>query len=202
LVLMSLAKINNWLLGLIILLNLYVITAPILPAIIFKIESHSGQKQALQRIINKSQSTPASQAVNNSVQGNSLVIPAMLLNQPILEGAVSQQYKILDQGIWRWPKGSTPNQGGNTVLIGHRFTYTIPKGAFYYLNKLGLGDQIGVFWNHKEYIYGVAKISVVSPNDTSIEQNTNNPELTLFTCTPLLLPKDRLVVVADLETQK
>jgi len=123
----------------------------------------------------------------------------MLLDQPVLEGPVSRQYSTLNKGIWRWPNGSTPDKGGNTVLIGHRFTYTNPRGAFYFLNKVKMGDEIGVFWNNREYLYRVASISVVSPTDTAIEDNTSDTRLTLFTCTPLWLPKDRLVVVAKLK---
>lgn len=124
----------------------------------------------------------------------------MLLNQPVLEGPIGQQYKILDRGIWRWPQGSTPDNGGNTVLIGHRFTYTNPRGVFYSLNQVKMGDEIGFWWNNKEYLYEVVSIQQVAPSDTAIEKNTPDPELTLFTCTPLWLPKDRLVVVAKLET--
>jgi sortase A len=112
---------------------------------------------------------------------------------------VSQQYKTLDKGIWRWPRSSTPDKGGNTVFIGHRFTYTNPRGVFYFLNKIKLSDEIGVFWNNKKYLYKVTSVSQVPPNDTAIEDNTPQPELTLFTCTPLWLPKDRLVIVANLE---
>jgi LPXTG-site transpeptidase (sortase) family protein len=196
----SLSKINNLLLAVIIVLDLYVIFAPLLPSLIFNIESHGNRRQVLQKIISAGNSTN-SQFSNNTVNENSLIVPAMLLNEPIREGSIAQQYQILNQGIWRWPDGSTPDKGGNTVLIGHRFTYTIPKGAFYYLNKLQVGDQIGVFWNKKEYVYQVTNISIVPPTDTAIEQSTSKPELTMFTCTPLLIPKDRLVVVADLESK-
>lgn len=125
----------------------------------------------------------------------------MLLNQPVLEGPIAQQYKVLNNGIWRFPRSSTPDKGGNTVLIGHRFTYTNPRGVFYFLNKVKVNDEIGVWWNNKQYSYKVVNIAEVRPTDTAIEANTTNPELTLFTCTPLWLPKDRLVVVANLETK-
>ena len=125
----------------------------------------------------------------------------MLLDQPVLEGPISKQYSILDKGIWRWPNGSTPDKGGNTVLIGHRFTYTNPQGVFYFLNKVSLGGEIGIFWNNHEYLYRVVSISEVSPTDTAIENDTQDSRLTLFTCTPLWLPKNRLVVVAELENK-
>jgi LPXTG-site transpeptidase (sortase) family protein len=194
---LQLRTLNSILLVLIIVVNGYVIGAPLLPALIFNYEKHGNRQSTLVRTIHDATSQTNKIALNNSP--NSVIIPSMLLDQPILEGSIAQTYHILDQGIWRWPNGSTPDKGGNTVLIGHRFTYTNPKGVFYYLNKVAIGNQVGVFWNHQEYLYEVQKIEQVSPNDTAIEANTSNPELTLFTCTPLLLPKDRLVVVADLE---
>jgi sortase A len=123
----------------------------------------------------------------------------MLLDQQILEGPISQTYNILDKGVWRWPKGSTPDKGGNTVLIGHRFTYTNPRGVFYFLNKVNLGDTLGIFWNNHLYTYKVSSVDVVPPTDTTIEDPTTQAQVTIFTCTPLFLPKDRLVVVAQLE---
>lgn len=198
---MSLSRINNLILIAIVLLNGYVIAAPFLPSLLFKLQDNGKKQNQLEQLIKPVKGSVSDQSSNDAVSGNSLIIPALLLNQPILEGSIANQYKTLNQGIWRWPLTSTPDKDGNTVLVGHRFTYTIPKGVFYYLNKLQLGDNIGIFWNKHRYLYQVTKISTVSPNDTSIEQNTSNPELTLFTCTPLLLPKDRLVIVANLESK-
>ena len=197
---MKLAKINSVLLLLIIVINAYVILAPALPAILFRWDNRGGTKQKQLSALVHAQTKPApSASASVTSQPNHVIIPSMLLNQPVLEGPVSQTYSILDKGIWRWPRGSTPDQGGNTVLIGHRFTYTNPKGVFYYLNKVSLGDEIGLWWSNKEYVYKVASITEVPPTDTAIENNTPNPELTLFTCTPLWNPHDRLVVVANLE---
>jgi LPXTG-site transpeptidase (sortase) family protein len=195
---MKIKTINNILLGLIILINAYVIGAPLVPAVIFHFESHGGRRQQLQAEVHpKAKSSGQPAAVSKS---NQVIIPSMLLDQPILEGTIANQYKTLDQGIWRWPRGSTPDKGGNTILIGHRFTYTNPRGVFYFMNKVQVGDEIGVIWNSKSYAYKVVSINEVPPNDSAIENQTANPELTLFTCTPLWLPTDRLVVVADLET--
>jgi LPXTG-site transpeptidase (sortase) family protein len=192
----TLKKINNILLVLIILINGYVIAGPFLPSLLFHWDSHNGKRQQLQAKLHSDETKhPA------VMRPNSVIIPSMLLDQPIYEGSVRNQYQTLNKGIWRWPASSTPDQGGNTVLIGHRFTYTNPRGVFYFLNKVKMGDEIGVIWANKSYIYRVARISQVSPHDTSIENNTPQPELTLFTCTPLWLPKNRLVIVADLESK-
>jgi LPXTG-site transpeptidase (sortase) family protein len=192
----SLYKVNSVLLAIIILLNCYVIAAPFIPSLIFSLQAKGKQHQQLSRQIDNIKSGTS---VAGSESGNRVIIPAMLLNQPILEGSIANQYKTLNSGIWHWPNAGSPATGGNTVLIGHRFTYTNPRGVFYFLNKVSLGDLIGVYWNSKQYLYKVVSTQVVQPNDKAVENNTVNPELTLFTCTPLLLPKDRLVVVADLE---
>jgi LPXTG-site transpeptidase (sortase) family protein len=185
---MKLAKINNILLALIIVVNVYVILAPLAPAVFFWWQNRGGTKRQTLSTQIYLPSPPAKAAV----EPNSVTIPSMLLDKPILEGR--DTYAILNKGIWRWPAGSTPEKGSNTVFIGHRFTYTQPKGVFYYLNKVS-----GVTWNTKHYLYKVDNIHVVPPTDTSIENPTSRAQLTLFTCTPLWLPKDRLVVVAGLE---
>lgn len=192
----SLSKINSVLLVLILAVNAYVIVAPFAPALLYDLHSHDGEKAKLTQALRPK---PNPKSANSPPQPNHVVIPSMLLNTPIYDGPESQQYKILEKGIWRFSWGSTPDKGGNTVLIGHRFTYTDPRGIFYYLNKVKISDEIGVWWNNKEYLYKVASINEVPPTDTAIEARSKQPELTLFTCTPLWLPKDRLVVVADLE---
>jgi LPXTG-site transpeptidase (sortase) family protein len=191
----TLKKINNVLLALIILVNAYVIIGPFLPGLLFRWENHGNKQQYLQAKIHPRTSNPL------IAQPNSVIIPSMLLDQPIYEGTVRNQYPTLNKGIWRWPNSSTPDKGGNTVLIGHRFTYTNPRGVFYFLNRVKMGDEIGVVWNNHDFTYKVVSVQEVRPNDSAIENNTPQPELTLFTCTPLWLPKHRLVVVADLETK-
>jgi len=191
----TLKKTNNLLLALIILINAYVIAGPFLPAILFHWHGYSAKRQQLQAKVNAPQ--PKQLA---TPQPNQVIIPSMLLDQPILDGPESQQYAILNKGIWRFQWSSTPDKGGNTVLIGHRFTYTDPRGVFYFLNKVKIGDRIAVWWNNKKYVYDVVGINQVPATDTAIEGRSHQAELTLFTCTPLWLPKDRLVVVADLET--
>jgi LPXTG-site transpeptidase (sortase) family protein len=195
----SLKKVNHVLLAAIILINAYIIAAPFAPAVLFWWQNHhTNRQQILTTQIH--QTAPGSAAASTPTsQPNHLTVPAMLLDTPILEGPVSQQYQILDKGIWRLPFTSTPDKGGNTVIVGHRFTYTTPKGIFYYLNKVQVGDEIGVVWNNKSYLYKVSSVSVVPPTQTGVQDDTPDARLTLYTCTPLWNPKDRLVVVAERE---
>jgi len=186
----KLSRINSCLLVIIIVINAYIIAAPFAPTTWFWWQSHHSQQrtQLDQKAHRQKVAKP---------QPNSVIIPSTLLDQPILEGR--DTYTILNKGIWRWPGSSTPDKNGNTILIGHRFTYTNPRGVFYFLNKVSVGDEIGVTWQNINYRYKVSNIKVVPPSDTSILNNTPRPTLTLYTCTPLWWPKDRLVVTAQLE---
>ena len=94
------------------------------------------------------------------------------------------------------PHTSTPDKGGNTVLVGHRFTYKNPEGVFYHLDKVQLGDAITLHWQGNAYDYEVAEIKVVPANEISVEDNTAEPQLTIYTCTPLWSVKNRLVIIA------
>jgi len=194
----SLKQVNNVLFVLIVLINGYIIAAPVWPQVTFWWQSyHTTRRAELTRQIHHQPTL----AATTQRKANSLVIPAMMLDQPTLEGPESNWFNLLKQGIWRWPDSSTPDKGGNTVFLAHRFSYTGPHGAFYYLDKLKPGDEIGVIWNQKTYTYKVVSSREVPPTETSIEDSTEDARLTLFTCTPLWHPVNRLVVVAELETQ-
>jgi sortase A len=196
----NLRRLNNILFGLIVLINLYIIIAPFTPAIVFWYQQHH-ERAKTQQLSQKIQTTNnSSNAVASAKpEANQVIIPSILLDQTINEG--SQMYQELDKGIWRWPSGSTPDKGGNTILIGHRFTYTNPRGVLYELNEVKLGDEVGIIWNNVTYDYEVSSINQVSPHQTSILNQSQQPEVTLYTCTPLVDPKYRLVVVATLESK-
>lgn len=185
---------NNILLSAIVLINGYIIAAPLLPQVTFWWrKNHSSRQTTLTKLIH----TPTKES--GSTEPNSLIIPTILLHAPTLEGPENNWFNLLKEGIWRWPASSTPDKGGNTVFLAHRFSYTGPHGAFYYLNKLKPGDEIGVVWSQKTYTYIVTSSTEVPPTDTAIENNTSDARITLFTCTPLWHPIHRLVVVAKLK---
>lgn len=188
----ALSRINSGLLGCIVVINLYVISAPFLPQLLFWSKSHNGR--TMSSLTTTLRHTVSDHPIH---QSNRVIIPAMLLDQSINEG--HDTYAVLNKGIWHWPDSSTPDRGSNTILIGHRFTYTNPRGVFYFLDKVHTGDEIGITWNDKSYIYKVFEIKVVHPTQTDILNPTTQPTLTLYTCTPLWWPKDRLVVTAHLE---
>lgn len=187
---MRLAKVNTALLVGIVVINLYIIIMPFVPGMLFSVQQHSNKQKQLQQALNVAPSPRPQTFVTTD---DRLVIPAMVLDAPINEGS---QHSALSKGLWRLPASSTPDQGGNTVIVGHRFTYTNPEGVFYSLDKVHVGDEIGVFWQGKRYLYTVSQTEVVPPSDIAIQAPTVDSQLTLYTCTPLWLPKNRLVVVA------
>jgi len=194
-------KINIGLLVAIVLVNLYTMLLPAIPALRYWWQAgHSKTKvtatveqyvKATTPQANSEQSTPT-----EDMSGNRLIIPRMLMNTKIVEGPTSNPYGNLKKGAWRLPFSSTPDKGGNTVIAGHRFTYTESRSIFYYLDKLQVGDEIGVQWNGTTYTYKVVSTSVVPPTETSVQAATDDNRLTLYTCTPVWNPKNRLVVVA------
>lgn len=194
----SLRHANNLLLAAIVLINVYIIATPLWPLASYWWQDHHSSKrtQLTERI-----HAPTQHTNTTATSPNGLIIPAMLLDQPTLEGSEKDWSAVLKNGIWRWPASSTPDKGGNTVFLAHRFSYTGPHGAFYYLNKLHIGDEIGVLWDNKIYRYKVFSVSEVPPTQTSIEDNTSDARITLFTCTPLWHPVNRLVVAAKLESE-
>ncbi|MBL8030744.1 MAG: class E sortase [Candidatus Doudnabacteria bacterium] len=124
---------------------------------------------------------------------NTLIIPDIDVRANILEGTSSQ---ILMEGIWHRPGTGTPDTGGNTVLVGHRFLYTSGPNTFYHLDKLKAGDPLTVYWKGQRYTYIIDSSTVTSADSFEIEQNTAQPVLTLYTCTPLFSIDKRLVVRA------
>jgi LPXTG-site transpeptidase (sortase) family protein len=184
-------RINTLLLIAIILINGYVIAAPFLPQVSYWWQAR--HTTAAKRI-----TTQIQQAATDSPQThpNSLLIPKMLLDTALIEGPKSDSFNLLNQGAWRLPFSSSPDKGGNTVIAGHRFSYTGPRGIFYYMDKLAVGDDVAVWWDNTLYTYKVDSVTVARATDVHIQDPTDDARLTLYTCTPLWNPVKRLVVVA------
>jgi sortase A len=187
-----LSRINTLLVLMIVFVNLFVLAAPLWPAFLFAREKNGSKAQAITKQI----VAPASAGIAADAQ--TLLVPAMVLDAPIHEGA---SMKTLDKGLWRLPHSSTPDKGSNTVIVAHRFTYANPRGTFYHLDKVQNGDTVAVLWHGKKYHYTVVETKRVPATETAVEAPTDTPTLTLYTCTPLWNPKDRLVVRATLQKQ-
>jgi len=191
----TLKLVNRCLVVLIIGINLYLVAAPLWPQIQFwfvKRRSSPTNNLPYKTVLPKEKS-------KNNVRAsvpvdNRLVIPSMAYNQPILSG---KDPNTVNKGVWNRPESSTPPQGSNTVLAGHRFSYA-GRPSLYHLDVVKIKDNIVVYWQQHEYDYQVSEIKEVPATATEIEGSTTNSQLTIYTCTPLWNVKNRLVVIARL----
>ena len=191
--LISWRQINNFLTVSIILVCSYIIILPILPAVQFWIAERLGVERQLPYPVHSYGTKPNSKPkTTTKPTDNRLIIPSAHINEPLVQGGP----RNLDKGIWAVPHTSTPDVGSNTVLAGHRFMYT--NALFYNLDKVRMDDIVAIFWQGKEYNYRVNSVSVVRPTATEIQNPSEEPMLTMYTCTPLWTSKNRLVVRAKL----
>lgn len=126
---------------------------------------------------------------------NKLLIPEILVDEPIVTG---RSLNVIDDGgIWLRPASAMPDEQGNIVLAGHRFTYNQPNGPLYNLDKLSVGDSIDVHWDGEAYRFEVSGIKTVTADSIGIEAPTDERQLTLYACTPLLTAENRLIIIAQ-----
>lgn len=128
-------------------------------------------------------------------QVNRLYIDSIAVDMEIFEGT---HESTLDKGLWRRPHTSTPNVGSNTVIAGHRLAPIGKSESLYNLDKVKIDDEVYLDWNGTRYSYKVDEIKIVSPFEVSIEKPTPDDRLTIYTCTPLFVYSERLVVTAKL----
>ncbi len=185
---LTLRQINNLLSLVVAGLAMYILLWPLLPAITWRL-SHLANQPSSAQITAKTFGAIKKQDIPKS---NTLVVPRLDMNLPINEGSNNL---TLEKGTWRRPKTSTPDKGGNTVIVGHRFTYSA-AGIFYHLDKIRVDDPIVIYWQGKEYDYKVISSTIVPATQLSVEDDSKDARLTLYTCAPLWSFKDRLVVVA------
>lgn len=189
----SLRKINTGLSLIVLLLSLYIIFMPFLPMIFSRVKDITTAPPPLVQQNTTLAANPTSQEVIPI--DNTLLIPSIRMQEIIHDGPSSA---TLSKGVWRRPHSSTPNAGSNTVLVGHRFTYTQPQGVFYSLDKIAPGDDIYVYWQQVKHHYRVQEVFVVKPTSVEVEAASDENLLTLYTCTPLWSGRDRLVIRAIL----
>lgn len=115
-----------------------------------------------------------------------LYIPKLKLNLTYKSGDA----RVLRDNIWhRFPERGDPEKGGNFILAGHRFEIGLTPGEtkrrspFYHIDMLMQGDKIYADFNGKRYMYEVADRFKVKPDQTEIEAPSNDPKMTLYTCT-------------------
>lgn len=156
------------------------------------LQKTGGLKEDARTALNRKANTVA------TTEGNSLVISKLGVNKPVLQlpsiNSLFREAMVL-------PWTSTPDKGGNTVLVGHAYYLKngfYSKSTFYELDTLKAGDEIVMNWKGKAYTYVVKETKKVKPTDISIEDQTTTPTLTIYTC-GRFTNLTRTVVVATLK---
>lgn len=167
---------------LIFIISIFLIVDPFLPELNFRVrDALNVPYQEEQTVIEE-----------ETREVNSLVIPSIGVDIPIVEGDTSKALKL---GAWRRPKTGTPDKGGNTVLTGHRYQYLPPNNkTFYNLDKIKIGDLMYVYWDSKKYTYEVFDTFIVDPSQIEVEDPLDGNILTIYTCHPLWTADKRYVV--------
>jgi LPXTG-site transpeptidase (sortase) family protein len=121
-----------------------------------------------------------------------LVMPAIGLDTAVVKGVRPADLRKGPGWIdWTDLPGST----GTCGISGHRTTYLAP---FRRLDELAPGDTIDLFSPYRRYRYVVARMLVVTPDQTEVVAPTEQPTLTLTACHPPYSARYRLAVQADL----
>lgn len=138
----------------------------------------------------------------NKITENRLYIPKIDINLPYSTGGA----ETMEHGAWwRKPENGNPKDGGNFVLSAHRFIMgltpqqTLRKSPFYNIDKLTVGDEIIIDYNGVRYNYVISEKQSVKPDAVEIEQRTDQPRLTLYSCTLGGANDGRDVIIAKLK---
>jgi sortase A len=120
-------------------------------------------------------------------------IPAIKVDAPIVQGDGWEQLK---KGIAQHIGSADPGEIGNVVLSAHNDVY---GELFRYLDKLAPGDKVILFTQQRQYVYIVTQTIIVQPTQVEVMAATAEPTVTLISCYPYLVDKQRIVVFATLQ---
>ena len=121
-------------------------------------------------------------------------IPAIKIDAPVVQGDGWEQLK---KGVGQSVHSVNPGQNGNIVLSAHNDVY---GELFRYLDKLAPGDQVILYTQQRQYTYIVDRTAVVEPTAVEVMASTGSPTVTLISCYPYLVDKQRIVVFARLQS--
>ncbi len=122
-----------------------------------------------------------------------LQIPSIEIDAPIVQGDGWEQLK---KGVGQNVGSANPGQSGNVILSAHNDVY---GEIFRYLDKLAPGDQIVLYTQQRQYVYVVDRTALVEPTAVEVMASTGSPTVTLISCYPYLVDKQRIVVFARLQ---
>lgn len=116
-----------------------------------------------------------SSAVPNGSKIGTIVVPAIHLEAPMVEGVGDSD---LRRGVGHVPGSASAGGLGNMVLAAHRDTIFRP------LRAIQRGMDIQIKGIDGTYHYQVDSLQVVAPDRLDILEIADSPEVTLITCFP------------------
>jgi len=120
-------------------------------------------------------------------------IPAINIDAPVVQGDGWEQLK---KGVGQNVSSTNPGQNGNVILSAHDDVY---GELFRFLDKLQPGDQVILYSQQRQFVYVVDHTAIVEPTAVEVMASTGNPTVTLISCYPYLVDKQRIVVFARLQ---
>jgi sortase A len=120
-------------------------------------------------------------------------IPAIDIDAPVVQGDGWEQLK---KGVGQNVGSSNPGQNGNVILSAHNDVY---GELFRFLDKLQPGDQVILYSQQRQFVYVVDRTALVEPTAVEVMAPTGSPTVTLISCYPYLVDKQRIVVFARLQ---
>jgi sortase A len=121
-------------------------------------------------------------------------IPGIHIDAPVVQGDGWEQLK---KGVGQNVHSVNPGQNGNIILSAHNDVY---GQLFRDLDKLAPGDQVVLYTQQRQYTYIVDRTAVVEPTAVEVMASTGSPTVTLISCYPYLVDKQRIVVFARLQS--
>ena len=121
-------------------------------------------------------------------------IPAIKIDAPVVQGDGWEQLK---KGVAQNVHSVNPGQEGNVILSAHNDVY---GELFRFLDKLQPGDQVILYTQQRQYVYVVDRTAIVQPTAVEVMASTGSPTVTLISCYPYLVDKQRIVVFARLQS--
>lgn len=130
-------------------------------------------------------------------QAQRIQIAAINVDAPVVLGdGVEQLKKGVGQNLIN---PINPGQKGNLVLSAHNDIY---GQIFRDLDQLKAGDEIIVYTNQRSYVYTVRETQIVKPDQVEVMAPTRDAVVTLISCYPYMVDKQRIVIIADLREQR
>ncbi len=130
-------------------------------------------------------------------QAQRIQIAAINVDAPVVLGDGAEQLK---KGVGQnLINPINPGQKGNLVLSAHNDIY---GQIFRDLDQLKAGDEIIVYTNQRSYVYTVRETQIVKPDQVEVMAPTRDAVVTLISCYPYMVDKQRIVVIADLREQR